>query len=71
MSPVGFDLAVYIIGALIIWRFVVMGEDRSPNAVITSESASTGILGRLMPTVFTPEGWGNLGTTIQHLHRNR
>lgn len=27
MSLVGFDLDVYIIGALLIWRFILMEED--------------------------------------------
>lgn len=65
-----FSLGVYIIGALVIWRFIVMGEDHSLSGAISSES-TTGIFGRLMPTVFTPEGWGNLGTTDPYLHRNR
>jgi PHS family inorganic phosphate transporter-like MFS transporter len=74
MSLAGFDLrvyGVYIIGVLIIWRFIMgiaAGEDPLLSAVITSEFAS---LGSLMPTVFTPEGWGNLGATTLYPHGNR
>jgi hypothetical protein len=50
---VGFDLGLYIIGALVIWRFIVMVKDHPPSGVITSESP-TGIFGRLMPTVSPP-----------------
>ena len=70
MLLVGFDYRVYIIGALIIWRFIVVVEDHPPSSVISSES-TTGIFGHPMPTVFTPEGWGNLGTTDLYLHGNR
>jgi hypothetical protein len=70
MLLVGFDLGVYIIGALVIWRFILKEEDHPLSSVITSES-TTGIFGRLMPAVFTPDGWGNLGRTDPYLHGNR
>jgi hypothetical protein len=72
MLLVGFDLGEYIAGALVIciWRIIVMGEDHSPGGVITSDS-TMGIFGLLMPTVFTPEGWGNLGTADLYPHGNR
>ncbi len=52
MLLVRFDLAVYIIGALLIWKFIIMGEDHPPSVIITFESTSTSGLRR-------PEGWGN------------
>lgn len=61
------DLAMNIIGVLIVWRFVMgvgvgMGGDHSLSAVIASEFASTGNRGHLLTTVFTAQSWGNLGT---------
>lgn len=58
---------VNIIGALVFWRFIMgvgvgMGGDHSPSAVVASEFASTGNRGRLITTLFTAQGWGNLGT---------
>ena len=58
---------VNIVGVLIVWRFIMgvgvgMGGDHSPSAVVASEFASTGNRGRLMTTLFTAQGWGNLGT---------
>ena len=38
---------------------------------ITSNFAQMGSHDHLIPKVFTPEGWGNLGMTIPHLYRNR
>jgi MFS transporter, PHS family, inorganic phosphate transporter len=58
---------VNLIGVLIVWRFIMgvgmgAGGDCPLSAVIASEFASTGSRGRLMSTVFTAQGWGNLGT---------
>lgn len=58
---------VNVIGVLVVWRFIMgmgtgMGGDNSLGAVIGSEFASTGRRGRLMMTVFTAQGWGNIGT---------
>lgn len=56
---------VNIIGVLIVWRFIMgvgVGGDYPLSAVIASEFASKGSRGRLMTTVFTAQGWGNLGT---------
>ena len=47
------------IGVFALWKF------------ITSDFPRTGSLDCLIPTVFTPEGWGNLGTIIPYLHGNR
>ena len=58
MLLVRFDLAVYIIGALLIWKFIIMGEDHPPSVIITFESTSTSGLRR-------PEGWGNWVTCME------
>jgi PHS family inorganic phosphate transporter-like MFS transporter len=72
MSLAGFELGLYGVYILIIWFMgIVAGEGYPLSTVITSEFASTGSLGRLMPTVFTPEGWEKLGTTILYLHGNQ
>ena len=59
MLLVGFDLGVYIIGALVGPHLEVYrtggGPLHPPSGVITSES-TMGISGHLMPAVFTPEG---------------
>ena len=47
------------LGVLAIWKFIASGLAR------------TGSLDRVIPAVFTPEGWGKLGTTIPFLHGNR
>jgi MFS transporter, PHS family, inorganic phosphate transporter len=52
---------VSIIGALIVWRFIMgvgIGGDYPLSAIISSEFASTKIRGRMMTTVFTAQGWG-------------
>ncbi|KAF9496827.1 phosphate transporter [Pleurotus eryngii] len=54
--------AVHIIGALIVWRFIMgvgIGGDYPLSAVISSEFASTRIRGRMMNAVFASQGWGN------------
>ncbi|KAL1746904.1 major facilitator superfamily domain-containing protein [Schizophyllum fasciatum] len=54
--------AVGIIGALVVWRFIMgvgIGGDYPLSAVISSEFASTKIRGRLMTAVFAFQGWGN------------
>ena len=59
---------VNIIGVLIVWRFIMgvgVGGDYPLSAVIASEFASKGSRGRLMTTVFTAQGWGNLGTQLR------
>jgi MFS transporter, PHS family, inorganic phosphate transporter len=70
ISLAGSDLGVYIIGVHVIWRFIV-GSECPLSAVIASEFAPTSVFNRLMPRVFTPEGWGNLGTRIPYLNRNQ
>ena len=57
--------AIHIIGALIVWRFIMgvgIGGDYPLSAVISSEFASTRSRGRLMTAVFASQGWGNFGT---------
>lgn len=54
--------AVHVIGALIVWRFIMgvgIGGDYPLSAVISSEFASTRIRGRMMNAVFASQGWGN------------
>ena len=54
--------AVGIIGALIVWRFIMgvgIGGDYPLSAVISSEFAATKTRGRLMTAVFAFQGWGN------------
>ena len=58
MLLVGFNFGVYIIGGAIV-------------VLLAPSGSTTGIFGRLMPTVFTPKGWGNLGTTDPYLRGNR
>ncbi|KXN84109.1 Inorganic phosphate transporter PHO84 [Leucoagaricus sp. SymC.cos] len=56
--------SVSIIGALVVWRFVMgvgIGGDYPLSAVISSEFASTRIRGRMMTAVFASQGWGNFG----------
>jgi PHS family inorganic phosphate transporter-like MFS transporter len=56
---------VSIIGALIIWRFIMgvgVGGDYPLSAVISSEFAATRTRGRLMTAVFAFQGWGNFGS---------
>jgi len=65
-SLAGSGPGVNIVGVLIVWRFIMgvgVGGDYPLSAVIASEFASTRFRGRLMTTVFTAQGWGNLGTT--------
>jgi MFS transporter, PHS family, inorganic phosphate transporter len=57
---------VGIIGALIVWRFIMgvgIGGDYPLSAVISSEFAATKSRGRLMTAVFAFQGWGNLGSS--------
>ncbi|THH30285.1 hypothetical protein EUX98_g3909 [Antrodiella citrinella] len=59
--------AVSIIGALVIWRFLMgigIGGDYPLSACITSEFASTHIRGRMMAAVFANQGWGQLSAAI-------
>ncbi|TCD61653.1 Inorganic phosphate transporter pho84 [Steccherinum ochraceum] len=59
--------AVSIIGALVVWRFIMgvgIGGDYPLSAVITSEFSSTHIRGRMMAAVFANQGWGQLSAAI-------
>jgi hypothetical protein len=73
ISLAGFDLGVYILGVHVIWRLIVrgVGDEYALSTVIVSGLAPTGGVGRLMPRVFTPEGWSKLGARIPYLHRNQ
>ncbi|KAF5359520.1 hypothetical protein D9756_003148 [Leucocoprinus leucothites] len=54
--------SVNIIGAIIVWRFILgvgIGGDYPLSSVISSEFAATRIRGRMMTTVFANQGWGN------------
>ncbi|KXN85147.1 Inorganic phosphate transporter PHO84 [Leucoagaricus sp. SymC.cos] len=54
--------SVNIIGALVIWRFIMgvgIGGDYPLSAVISSEFASVKTRGRMMTAVFASQGWGN------------
>lgn len=54
---------VGIIGALIVWRFLLgvgIGGDYPLSAIISSEFASTRIRGRMVTAVGWTQGWGNL-----------
>ncbi|KAF9446435.1 MFS general substrate transporter [Macrolepiota fuliginosa MF-IS2] len=54
--------AVSIIGALVVWRFIVsagIGGDYPLSAIISSEFAATRIRGRMVTAVFASQGWGN------------
>ncbi|KAI5981925.1 major facilitator superfamily domain-containing protein [Pisolithus albus] len=59
--------AVGIIGALIVWRFIMgvgIGGDYPLSAIISSEFAATRSRGRLMTAVFAFQGWGQLAAAI-------
>jgi PHS family inorganic phosphate transporter-like MFS transporter len=59
--------SVNIIGALIVWRFILgvgIGGDYPLSAVISSEFASTKIRGRMMTAVFASQGWGNFAAAL-------
>lgn len=59
--------AVNIIGALVVWRFIMgvgVGGDYPLSAVISSEFSSTHIRGRLMTAVFASQGWGNFAAAL-------
>ncbi|KAL0954784.1 hypothetical protein HGRIS_003734 [Hohenbuehelia grisea] len=59
--------AVNVIGALIVWRFIMgvgIGGDYPLSAVISSEFASTRIRGRMMNAVFASQGWGNFSAAL-------
>ncbi|CUA68526.1 Repressible high-affinity phosphate permease [Neurospora crassa OR74A] [Rhizoctonia solani] len=59
--------AVGIIGALIVWRFIMgvgIGGDYPLSAVITSEFAATRIRGRMMTAVFAMQGFGNFAAAL-------
>jgi len=61
---------VSIIGALIIWRFIMgvgVGGDYPLSAVISSEFAATRTRGRLMTAVFPFQGWGNFSAALVSL----
>jgi PHS family inorganic phosphate transporter-like MFS transporter len=65
----GSSPGVNLIGVLIVWRFIMgvgmgAGGDCPLSAVIASEFASTGSRGRLVSTVFTAQGWGNLAASL-------
>lgn len=58
---------VGIIGAIIVWRFILgvgIGGDYPLSAVISSEFAATRSRGRLMTAVFAAQGWGQLSPFI-------
>jgi PHS family inorganic phosphate transporter-like MFS transporter len=69
----GHSTGVHIIGALIVWRFIMgvgIGGDYPLSAVISSEFASTHIRGRLMTAVFAFQGWGNFRKSpMAHIRR--
>ncbi|KZO91131.1 phosphate permease [Calocera viscosa TUFC12733] len=59
--------AVNVIGALIVWRFIMgvgIGGDYPLSAVISSEFAATRIRGRMMCAVFAMQGFGNFAAAI-------
>ncbi|KAI6112212.1 major facilitator superfamily domain-containing protein [Pisolithus croceorrhizus] len=59
--------AVGIIGALIVWRFIMgvgIGGDYPLSAIISSEFAATRSRGRLMTAVFAFQGWGQFAAAI-------
>ncbi|KXN88480.1 Inorganic phosphate transporter PHO84 [Leucoagaricus sp. SymC.cos] len=59
--------SVNIIGALVVWRFIMgvgIGGDYPLSAVISSEFASTRIRGRMMTAVFASQGWGNFTAAL-------
>jgi MFS transporter, PHS family, inorganic phosphate transporter len=59
---------VGIIGALIVWRFIMgvgIGGDYPLSAVITSEFAATRTRGRLMTAVFAFQGWGQFSPSAR------
>ncbi|KZT57934.1 MFS general substrate transporter [Calocera cornea HHB12733] len=59
--------AVNVIGALIVWRFIMgvgIGGDYPLSAIITSEFAATRIRGRMMAAVFAMQGFGNFTAAI-------
>ncbi|KIK56555.1 hypothetical protein GYMLUDRAFT_204732 [Collybiopsis luxurians FD-317 M1] len=59
--------AVSVIGALILWRFLMgigVGGDYPISAVISSEFANVENRGRLMLAVFSSQGWGQLAASI-------
>jgi len=61
---------VGIIGALIVWRFIMgvgIGGDYPLSAVITSEFAATRTRGRLMTAVFAFQGWGQFSAALVSL----
>ncbi|KAF9565179.1 phosphate transporter [Agrocybe pediades] len=63
----GSAAAVHIIGALVVWRFIMgvgIGGDYPLSAVISSEFASTKIRGRMMTAVFASQGWGNFSAAL-------
>ncbi|QRV90022.1 Sugar (and other) transporter [Ceratobasidium sp. AG-Ba] len=63
----GHGPAVGIIGALIVWRFIMgvgIGGDYPLSAVITSEFAATRIRGRMMTAVFAMQGFGNFAAAL-------
>ncbi|KAM6493753.1 inorganic phosphate transporter [Amanita muscaria] len=62
--------AVNIIGALVVWRFIMgvgVGGDYPLSAVISSEFSSTHIRGRLITAVFAFQGWGNFASSLVSL----
>ncbi|KAF8556193.1 phosphate permease [Imleria badia] len=59
--------AVGIIGALIVWRFIMgvgIGGDYPLSAIISSEFAATRSRGRLMTAVFAFQGWGQFVSSL-------
>ncbi|KXN91277.1 Inorganic phosphate transporter PHO84 [Leucoagaricus sp. SymC.cos] len=59
--------SVNIIGALVIWRFIMgvgIGGDYPLSAVISSEFASVKTRGRMMTAVFASQGWGNFTAAL-------
>ncbi|KZV74354.1 phosphate transporter [Peniophora sp. CONT] len=60
-------LGVSMTGVIAVWRFLLgigIGGDYPLSSVISSEFASTRILGRVMTAVFAFQGWGNLASAI-------
>jgi len=63
----GNSQSVKIIGALVVWRFIMgvgVGGDYPLSAVISSEFASTKIRGRMMTAVFASQGWGQFAGAL-------
>ncbi|KAI6037689.1 major facilitator superfamily domain-containing protein [Pisolithus marmoratus] len=59
--------AVGIIGALVVWRFIMgvgIGGDYPLSAIISSEFAAIRSRGRLMTAVFAFQGWGQFASAI-------